>query len=145
MNDSVKLCIYLCGKDLHFYEKPQEFLPELFYSQFRMTLKIMTASSSCTLHSSVNGSGCLSLSRVLSRVTCCLLNQESWDHSLFVWARTCNAGSVSSECTMRKEGQKKAGRKSSWMGWERMRGFLTFGNIYCPVCEGYWSHHEVLG
>lgn len=70
MNDSVKLCIYLCGKDLHFYEKPQEFLPELFYSQFRMTLKIMTASSSCTLHSSVNGSGCLSLSRVLSRVKC---------------------------------------------------------------------------
>ena len=105
MNDSVKLCIYLCGKDLHFYEKPQEFLPELFYSQFRMTLKIMTASSSCTLHcSSVNGSGCLSVSRVLSRVTCCLLNQESRDHSLFVWAGACNAGSVSSECTMGKFG-----------------------------------------
>ena len=70
MNDSVKLCIYLCGKDLHFYEKPQEFLLELFYSQFRMTLKIMTASSSCTLHSSVNGSGCLSLSRFTCHVSC---------------------------------------------------------------------------
>ena len=73
MNDSVKLCIYLCGKDLHFYEKPQEFLLKLFYSQFRMTLKIMTASCTallcqcwlfiprtCRVHASQSDSLCLS-------------------------------------------------------------------------------------
>lgn len=74
MNDSVKLCIYLCGKDLHFYEKPPEFLLKLFYSQFRMTLKIMTASSCTAL---LCQWVLFSWHVTLSRVTCCLLNQGS--------------------------------------------------------------------
>ena len=76
MNDSVKLCIYLCGKDLHFYEKPLEFLLKRFYSQFRMTLKIMTASSCTALLCQWRVMSRV-MSRVLSRVMCCLLNQGS--------------------------------------------------------------------
>ena len=90
MNDSVKLCIYLCGKDLHFYEKPPEFLLKLFYSQFRMTLKIMTASSCTALFCQWR------LFHVVTRlVTCNVLPPQS-GITLFVSVLTCNPANASS-------------------------------------------------
>ena len=79
MNDSVKLCIYFCGKDLHFYEKPQESLLKLFL----FTIQNDFVDNDCSMHCDAHPSVTLAdvyphVSRVMSAVS---LHQT---HSSFV-------------------------------------------------------------